>query len=118
MGVLATTYTVLGGFPQCCGRMVFQFLILVGGAIWVAVSLVLGVSGGWSEIWRIAKATNHLSVLDWRFSLIEMTGLFVLFSYIFQLMQDYGTDQVSVQRLLAIPHGIHPNPRYSLAVTS
>jgi Na+/proline symporter len=104
MGVLATFYTMLGGLTAVLWTDVLQFVILVGGAIWVAVSLITGVSGGLPEIWRIAAATNHLNVIDMRFSLIEMTGLFVLFSYIFQLMQDYGTDQVSVQRLLAIPN--------------
>ena len=104
MGVLATAYTVLGGLSAVLWTDVLQFIMLVGGAIWVAVSLITGVAGGLPEIWQIAKATNHLNVLDMRFSLIEMTGLFVLFSYVFQLMQDYGTDQVSVQRLLAIPN--------------
>ena len=102
MGILATGYTVLGGLSAVLWTDLVQFVILVAGAIWVAVSLCLNVPGGVSGILEIARQTDHLRLVEWRFSLVEMTGIAVGVSYFFQLMQDYGTDQVTVQRLMAV----------------
>ena len=52
---------------------------------------------------RRAQAADHLHILEWRFSLAEMGGLAVAVSFFLQMMQDYGTDQVTVQRMLAVP---------------
>ena len=102
MGVLATGYTVLGGLSAVLWTDLVQFVILVAGAVWVAISLCASVPGGVSGIMEIARQTDHLHVIDWRFSLVEMTGIAVGVSYFFQLMQDYGTDQITVQRLMAV----------------
>jgi len=102
MGVLATAYTVLGGLSAVLWTDLVQFVILVAGAVWVAISLCVSVPGGVAGIFQIAHETDHLRVVDWQFSLVEMTGIAVGVSYFFQLMQDYGTDQVTVQRLMAV----------------
>jgi SSS family solute:Na+ symporter len=101
MGLLATAYTALGGLAAVVWTDAIQFVILVGGAIWVAISLANGVEGGAAEILSIAKETGRLHIADWRFNLFAMTGPAVAISFFFQLMQDYGTDQVTVQRLMA-----------------
>ena len=102
MGILATAYTALGGLSAVLWTDLVQFLILVGGALWVALNLTASVPGGLASIWEIARTTGHVRVIDWRFSLTEMTGIAVGVSYFFQLMHDYGTDQITVQRLLAV----------------
>ena len=100
MGILATAYTALGGLSAVLWTDLIQFVILVAGAVWVAVSLCLSVPGGMPGIMEIATRTDHL--IDWHFSMFEMTGIAVGVSYFFSLMQDYGTDQVTVQRLMAV----------------
>lgn len=102
MGILATGYTALGGLSAVLWTDLLQFIILVIGAIWVAVSLCVNVPGGAMGIWEIAQRTNHLHVIEWKISPYEMTGISVGICYFFQLMQDYGTDQVTVQRLMAV----------------
>lgn len=102
MGLLATGYTALGGLSAVLWTDLVQFIILVGGAVWVAYSLCVAVPGGVSGILEIASQTNHLQVMNWNFSLFEMSGLAVAISYFFQLMHDYGTDQMTVQRLMAV----------------
>ncbi len=102
MGILATTYTALGGLSAVLWTDLAQFLILVGGAVGVAYSLTASVPGGLAAIWEIAQAADHVRVIDWQLSLVEMTGIAVVISYFFQIMHDYGTDQVTVQRLLAV----------------
>ena len=101
MGLLATAYTVMGGLAADLWTDVVQFVIMIAGAIWVAWSLVRGVPGGVHGIVDIASAAGHLKVVDWHLSLYEMSGAVVAVSFFFQLLQDYGTDQVTVQRLMA-----------------
>ncbi|VGO22755.1 Sodium/glucose cotransporter [Pontiella sulfatireligans] len=101
MGLLATAYTALGGIAAVVWTDAIQFVILIGGAVWVAVSLTNGVDGGAGAIIQLAGETGRLHIADWKINLFAMSGPVVAFSFFFQLMQDYGTDQVTVQRLMA-----------------
>ena len=101
MGLLATAYTALGGLSAVVWTDVAQFAILVGGAVWVAASLVHGVEGGIPAIVETARAHGRLHIADWRPGLFTMSAPVVAVSFFLQLMQDYGTDQVAVQRLMA-----------------
>jgi SSS family solute:Na+ symporter len=99
LGVIATLYTVAGGLKAVVLTDAIQFVVLVSGAIMVAVSLSWNVDGGVSGIFRTAAATGHL--VNWHVSFFEACALAFSVSYFFSLMQDYGCDQVAVQRLLA-----------------
>ena len=101
LGVLATVYTVLGGLSAVIWTDVVQFLILVIGAGWLAVALVGMAPGGVMEILRVAAAADHIQ-LNLQVNWYRMSALAVAASFFFQMMQDYGTDQVTVQRLLAV----------------
>ncbi len=108
MGIMATLYTALGGLAAVLWTDVVQFVILTAGAGWVAISLVLGAPDGVGGILRIASEAGRLHVVGWRLSLVEMSGFAVAVSFFLQMLQDYGTDQVAVQRMLAIrkPAGV------------
>jgi Na+/proline symporter len=67
----------------------------------VAVFLIHLSPDGVTGIIAFAKDNNHLQ-LDGSISLFRMTLTGVAISFFFQMMQDYGTDQVTVQRLLAV----------------
>ncbi len=101
MGLLATAYTALGGLSAVVWTDVVQFVILVGGAIWLAASLSHGVEGGAGQVVAAARDTGRLHIVDWRLDLHALSGPVVAISYFIQMLQDYGTDQVTVQRLLA-----------------
>ncbi|MCK5806589.1 MAG: hypothetical protein KAI66_27410, partial [Lentisphaeria bacterium] len=100
MGILATLYTVAGGLAAVLWTDVVQFITLIGGAIVVAVFLTRLAPDGISGILTFAQQHDHLK-LDGSISLWRMTLTGVAISFFFQMMQDYGTDQVTVQRLLA-----------------
>lgn len=102
IGTVATAYAMLGGISAVIWTDVLQFMMLVGGAIWVAVTLIMEVPGGWLGIMEIAGDAGRLHIWEGGIDLFRMTGLAVMMSYFFQLMQDYGTDQLSVQRLMTI----------------
>jgi len=101
MGLLAVTYTVLGGLSAVIWTDVVQFVILFGGAVWLIGTLVTHVPGGAAEIVRVASETGKLSVFDWT-DLSKLTALSAMIGWFFVFLNDYGTDQVTVQRLMAV----------------
>ena len=101
MGVLATSYTVLGGLAAVLWTDAVQFVILVGGAIWVATSLAGQVPGGVSGIIKLAEEQGHLTHFTSEVSLFKFTAIAAMISWFFVFMHDYGVDQVTVQRLMA-----------------
>lgn len=103
MGGLATLYTVLGGLAADIWTDVVQFVLMLGGVIWLMAALADRAPGGVAGILSFARDQGHLHVADWSVSLTAMSGWVVGLGYFFQLMQDYGTDQLTVQRMMAIP---------------
>jgi len=101
MGLLAVTYTVLGGLSAVIWTDVAQFVILFGGAVWLAGTLMVHVPGGAAEIIRVAAETGKLDVFDWT-DLSKLTALSAVIGWFFVFLNDYGTDQVTVQRLMAV----------------
>lgn len=101
MGGIATLYTVMGGLAAVIWTDVAQFITLIGGAMIVALFLTRLSPDGAAGIITFARDSNHLQ-LDGSVSLFRMTLTGVAISFFFQMMQDYGTDQVTVQRLLAV----------------
>jgi len=100
MGAVATLYTVMGGLAAVLWTDFVQFVILVAGAVWVAIALVQAVPDGVSGIVATAVAAGKADV--WVVSLGTMNILAVAISFYLSMLQEYGTDQVTVQRMLAV----------------
>lgn len=101
MGLLAVVYTVLGGLSAVIWTDVVQFVILFGGAVWLVGTLVVHVPGGASEIVRVAAEGGKFDVFDWT-DFGKLTALSAMIGWFFVFLNEYGTDQVTVQRLLAV----------------
>ncbi len=101
MGVLATLYTVLGGLAAVLWTDAVQFVILVVGAIWVAICLAGEVPGGVNGIIKVGEQQGHLTHFTGEVSLFKFTAIAAMVSWFFVFMHDYGADQVTVQRLMA-----------------
>ncbi len=102
MGGLATLYTMLGGLSAVVWTDVVQFTVMIGGIVALAVWIPRDVAGGAAAVLEMARSANKLVGFDLTWDVGRMTGLAVIVSYFFVLMQDYGVDQVTVQRLLAV----------------
>ncbi|MDP6470376.1 MAG: sodium/solute symporter [Kiritimatiellia bacterium] len=100
MGSVATLYTVMGGLAAVLWTDLVQFVILVAGAVWVAVALIHAVPGGIAGVVATTVAAGKADV--WGVSLGSMSILAVAVSFYLSMLQEYGTDQVTVQRLLAV----------------
>jgi SSS family solute:Na+ symporter len=103
MGLLAVAYTVLGGLSAVIWTDVVQFIILVAGAIWMAIDLSVKVPGGAGAIFQAAGEMGRLDVFSWGFDLGQMTAASAMVAWFLFFLNDYGTDQVTVQRMLAVP---------------
>jgi len=103
MGILSTAYTVMGGLSAVIWTDVVQFILMLGGVAWLIVALAARAPDGVLGILSFAREQGHLHVADWHLSLTAMSGWIVGVGYFFQLMQDYGTDQTTVQRMMSIP---------------
>jgi len=112
VGVLVTTYTMLGGIQAVIWNDVVQFCIMFGGlaaTVWIALK---SVPGGFSEIWTAAAAAGKTTLsapLNASGSLgtVDRARLFfeqpvnviaILCAIVFGRMAGYTSDQVMVQR--------------------
>jgi len=111
LGIVSTAYTVMGGLSAVVWTDVIQFVILVVGAFWVLTKLLITVPGGAPAIWQTAAEAGRLSVFDLRLG--EGGGLFsgiflhmsiwsVALHMSLSMCHEYGTDQITVQRLMAV----------------
>ncbi len=101
MGLLATVYTALGGLSAVLWTDMVQFMILVFGAVWVVVSLIKGMPENAEPILQTAKNAGRLSVFDFGINFGKMTALAAMINWFLIFISDYGTDQITVQRLLS-----------------
>lgn len=102
IGLLATAYCVMGGLSAVVWTDVPQFIIMIGGAIWMVLLLAGMVPDGVPGILREGHMADKLALFDWTLKPDTMTALAVALAYAFMLVQEYGVDQVSVQRLMAV----------------
>jgi SSS family solute:Na+ symporter len=103
MGLIATAYTSLGGMSADIWTDVVQFVIMIVGEIWIAVSLIQEVPGGFFGIMSVAHDSGHLATGGLHFDLGQTTVCIVAVSFFLQMMQQYGTDQCTVQRMMTTP---------------
>ena len=86
---------MLGGLSAVLWTDAMQFVILVGGAIWVGVSLLLNVPEGWSGIIEVARDSGKLDIFSLKMNLFELSALAMAINAFIAAMQDYGTDQIT-----------------------
>lgn len=101
MGAVAIAYTAIGGLAAVIWTDVAQYLFMTLGVVCVVVALVVAVPGGVGGIIHYAQVQSHMGEFSWHLKWFELTPMVVILSQFFSSMQDYGTDQVTVQRLLA-----------------
>jgi SSS family transporter len=113
VGVLVTTYTMLGGIQAVIWNDVVQFCIMFGGLAATVAICWIAIPGGLGEIWSVSAAAGKL---DWWPPLTDpaatglvaqtrsffqqpMTMLTLLIALVVGRMAQYTSDQVMVQRL-------------------
>jgi len=102
IGLFSTLYTALGGISAVVWTDVLQYLLMVGGLIWVIATLLGMIPGSYHGVLAIAEEAHKLSIVSFRPSLAQMSAGLIFVTFFFQMMYDYGVDQVTVQRLQSI----------------
>jgi Na+/proline symporter len=113
VGVIVTTYTMLGGIQAVIWNDVVQFCIMFGGLVATVAIAWYSVPGGFAEIWSVAGAAGKLDLwpalvdpaasgfADTVQSFFQqpITAVSLLVALIVGRMAQYTTDQMLVQRM-------------------
>lgn len=102
VGVVTITYTYLGGVKSVVWNDCVQFAIYILGAAVILYKILTLLPGGVEEYWSYAMANDKLRVFDFTPSLtVPLTFWGGLIGGMFLTGATHGTDQLTVQRLLA-----------------
>jgi SSS family solute:Na+ symporter len=104
MGVLCVIYTVLGGIEAVVWTDFVQTLILMGGAVWALVTIVLrlDLSAGGLVV-EAASQGKFFATVPWSFDLLVATGWIIMLGSIFNNLFPYTASQDIVQRYVTTP---------------
>ncbi len=100
-GILVTLYTLMGGIEAVIWTDVAQSIVLLGGAIVVAVMLLFAMPEGPSQIFTIAAANpsgNKFSLGSFGPGIAESTFWVVLLYGLAMNLTNFGIDQSFIQR--------------------
>ena len=100
IGIFATLYTTVGGLSAVIYTDVIQFIVLLIGSIWILFSLLTSIDGNFLTIVNDGYLAQKFDVFNWR-DLSILSIPLVGIHFFFQLMYDYGTDQITVQRMMS-----------------
>jgi SSS family solute:Na+ symporter len=97
-GVAVTLYTLLGGIEAVIWTDVIQSLVLLAGAVVIAVLLITGHPNGASEALHGAAGANKFSLGSFATDFTQSTVWVILLFGFFINLNNFGIDQNYVQR--------------------
>lgn len=99
-GIAVILYSMLGGIQAVLWTDTIQGIILITGAIVVAIYLTISMPEGPAQLFRIASVNNKFSLGSFSSSLKDSTFWVVLVYGLFINLQNYGIDQNFIQRYM------------------
>ena len=101
-GVSTTLYTFLGGMEAVVWTDFMQFFVMLGGALAIAIFILMAYNWDITQVWSVAAATGHTTMFDFSFDPSrEYTVWAILIGLLVYQLSTYGTDQINVQRYFA-----------------
>ena len=97
-GLAVTVYTLLGGIVAVIWTDVIQSIVLLIGAVVIAVLLLVNHPGGAGEAMQVAAGGNKFSLGSFSIDFTQSTFWVVLIYGIFINLNNFGIDQSFVQR--------------------
>lgn len=115
VGVIAVSWTMLGGIATVIWTDAMLFLVFVIGGLIALAVVVMDLPGGWGgmvqEGWAAGKFelwALQLNVEDWRQVFTEPYTLWAaVFAVTFTNIGSYGTDQLLAQRIFCCKNQTH-----------
>ena len=103
MGLVTIVYCTMGGVEAVIWGDVVQGLILVGGAIFAAVYLIVGTEGGLTGCINIALENDKLRLFDLSSSWSQACWWVIIIGGLANNLISYTSDQTVIQRYLTTP---------------
>ncbi len=100
MAAITIVYCTMGGVEAVVWGDVVQGFILVGGAIFAVIYLIVNTEGGFSGFWDIAIADDKLRLFDWSLSYKSATFWVIIIGGMANNLISYTSDQTVIQRYL------------------
>ncbi len=102
VAAMATIYTLIGGLKAVILTDLLQFIIFVGGAIFVLVFIISSLPGGFEQFLSIGDASKKFAFFNFDFSLNNPKSFFtgILFGCVITFAA-MGCDHDLVQRMLS-----------------
>lgn len=101
LGLLTALYSAWGGIKAVVWADAVQGLILIGGALFCAVYLIIYTIGGTESFWSIACEGNKLRLFDMSMSYTRATWWVIIISGLTGNLITYTSDQTILLRYMA-----------------
>ena len=101
VGLIATCYTMMGGFEAVVWTEFFQAVVLIIGALLIVPIALRLIPGGIGTVIDTAIPAGKMSLGSTKFSMAEKTVWVMVLSSLFYNASDYSTRQDFIQRYRA-----------------
>src|SRR5690606_34236599 len=100
LGILVIALTLVGGIEAIIWLDVIQGFLLIAGGITVLVILIFSVEGGVATIFEVARTHGRTGFGPYDWSFVELTFWVMVINGFFFAIQNFGTNQLVVQRFI------------------
>lgn len=100
MGVVTIIYCTMGGVEAVVWGDVIQGIILVGGAIFAAVFLIMNTEGGFDGFVQIGQQNDKFRLFEWSMDYRSVTFWVAIIGGLANNLISYTSDQTVIQRYL------------------
>ncbi len=101
LGALVILLTLFGGIEAVIWLDVIQGFLLIAGGILVLVILIFSIDGGIPTIMEVAENNGRFGFGPFNWSFVELTFWVMAINGVFFAIQNFGTNQLVVQRFIA-----------------
>ncbi len=105
LGILVIGLTLVGGFEAIIWLDVLQGFLLIAAGITVFSILVFSIDGGVAAIFQIAEDNGRTGFGPYHWSFVELTFWVMAINGFFFAIQNFGTNQLVVQRFITARTG-------------
>ncbi len=100
IGVLVIIVTLFGGMEGIIWLDLVQGFLLIGAGVVVFLILIFSIDGGVATILKVAGEHDRIGFGSYEWNFVELTVWVMAINGFFFAIQNYGTNQLIVQRFL------------------
>ncbi len=105
LGILVVCLTLFGGFEAIIWLDALQGFLLIAAGVTVFLILTFSIDGGLATIFQVAEDNGRTGFGPYHFSFVELTFWVMAINGFFFAIQNFGTNQMVVQRFITARTG-------------